>query len=130
MKQLKENGINTIIPLITDDEFYHFGVSDLVEKYEELNFIVHRLPIMDQLVCSEKEMNEMVNFLDDMIQNGNKVMIHCVGGLGRSGLVTASYLKFKGIEAEDAIEVVRKARGPRAIESKVQEEFVRNIEFA
>jgi protein-tyrosine phosphatase/nicotinamidase-related amidase len=130
LKQLKKNGINTIIPLITDDEFYHFGVSDLVKKYEELNFNVHRLPIMDQLVCSEKEMNDIVNFLDDMIQDGKKVMIHCVGGLGRSGLVTASYLKYKGIKADDAIEVVRKARGPRAIESNVQEEFVRNVEFA
>ena len=129
LKQLKEFGVDTIIPLITDDEFYHFGVSDLIEKYEELKFNVHRLPIMDQLVCSEKEMNEMAHFLDDEIKAGKKVMIHCVGGLGRSGMVAASYLKFKGLNANKAIEVVRKARGPRAVESKVQEEFVQTIEF-
>jgi len=80
-------------------------------------------------VCSEKEMNEMAHFLDDEIKAGKKVMIHCVGGLGRSGMVAASYLKFKGLNANKAIEVVRKARGPRAVESKVQEEFVQTIEF-
>ena len=75
-------------------------------------------------------MNDMVHFLDDVVNQGKKIMIHCVGGLGRSGMVAASYLKFKGINAEDAIEVVRAARGPRAIESRVQEEFVQNVEFA
>ena len=33
LKQLKSYGVSTIIPLITDDEFGHFGVSDLLEKY-------------------------------------------------------------------------------------------------
>jgi protein-tyrosine phosphatase len=38
-------------------------------------------------------------------------------------------LKYKGLNANDAINIVRTARGPRAVESKIQEEFVQNIEF-
>ena len=129
LKQLKEYGIDTIIPLLTDDEFFHYGVGDLTEKYNEMNFNVHRLPIMDQLVCSSDEIREMVSFIDKQVEEGKKVMIHCVGGLGRSGMVAAAYLKYKGLNYAEAINTVRKFRGPRAIESKVQEEFVQNILF-
>jgi hypothetical protein len=44
-------------------------------------------------------------------------------------MAAASYLKFKGLPPEKAIETVREARGPRAIESKIQEEFVYDILF-
>ena len=129
LKQLKEYGVNTIIPLITEDEFEHYGVSDLLEKYEEYGFTVHRLPIMDQLISSKKEMVDMVNYLEIAVQKDEKVLLHCVGGLGRSGLVAASYLKFKGLNSDEAIKAVRKVRGPRTVESKIQEEFVENIQF-
>lgn len=129
LKQLKMYEVNTIVPLITDDEFGHFGVTDLLEKYNDYGFSVHRLPIMDQLVSSEEEMADMVSYLDKAVQNNEKVLLHCVGGLGRSGLVAASYLKFKGLNSNEAIKAVRKVRGPRTVESKVQEEFVEKIQF-
>ena len=129
LKQLKVYGVDTIIPLITDDEFGHFGVSNLIEKYKEYNFNVHRLPIMDQLISSEEEMVNMVSYIDELMKKNEKVLIHCVGGLGRSGLVAASYLKYKGLSASQAIKTIRKTRGPRAVESKIQEDFVKNVQF-
>jgi protein-tyrosine phosphatase len=129
LKQLKTYEVSTIIPLITDDELGHYGVSDLLKKYEEHNFQVERLPIMDQLVSSEEEMRQLISFIDEKLNSEEKIVLHCVGGLGRSGLVAASYLKFKGKPALESIESVRKVRGPRAVESKIQEEFVYNIEF-
>jgi len=129
LKQLKEYKVDTIIPLITDDEFDHFGVGELLEKYEEYNFNVKRLPIMDQLVSSHQEMKELIDYLDERLQQNEKIVLHCVGGLGRSGLVAASYLKYKGRNAKDAIQSVRKVRGLRAVESKIQEEFVSEITF-
>ncbi|MDT0552097.1 dual specificity protein phosphatase family protein [Urechidicola vernalis] len=129
LKQLKEYKVDTIIPLITDDEFDHFGVGELLEKYQEYDFNVKRLPIMDQLVSSHQEMKELIDYLEERLQNNEKIVLHCVGGLGRSGLVAASYLKYKGRNAEDAIQSVRKVRGLRAVESKIQEEFVSEITF-
>ncbi len=129
IQQLKSAGVDIIIPLITDDEFHHFGVDELLEEYAENGFHVRRLPIMDQLVSSEQEMRELVIFMDEQISAGEKIMVHCVGGLGRSGMAAASFLKFKGLSADKAIEVIRQTRGPRAVESKIQEDFVRNIIF-
>ena len=84
---------------------------------------------MDQLVSSHQEMKELIDYLDERLQQNEKIVLHCVGGLGRSGLVAASYLKYKGRNAKDAIQSVRKVRGLRAVESKIQEEFVSEITF-
>jgi protein-tyrosine phosphatase/nicotinamidase-related amidase len=130
IQQIKKYEIDIIIPLITDDEFHKFGVDDLLKEYDENGFEVHRLRIMDQLVSSKEEMQDLVKFMDAQILDGKKIMIHCVGGLGRSGMAAASYLKFKGLSADKAIEVIRETRGPRAVESEVQENFVREINFS
>jgi protein-tyrosine phosphatase len=129
LHQLKKEGIEVIVPLITDDEFHHFGVDNLLKEYDENEFEVYRLPIMDQLVSSEKEMRVLISYLDEKIKQGKKVLLHCVGGLGRSGMAAASYLKYKGMDSGKAIDVVREARGPRAVETKIQEEFVHDILF-
>ncbi len=129
LKQLKLAGVDIIIPLITDDEFHNFGVDELLQEYYDNGFQVRRLPIMDQLVCSEQEMRNLAEYMNKHINAGKKIMVHCVGGLGRSGMVAAAYLKYKGVDAGKAIETIRACRGPRAIESKPQEVFVRNIIF-
>lgn len=129
LMQLKKYGVNTVIPLITDDEFEHFGVPQLLDKYDEFGFNTHRLAIMDQLASSDDEMLELVTYIEGRLKNNEKIVLHCVGGLGRSGLVAASYLKYKGKSAVDAIKSVREIRGPRAVESKIQEEFIERLKF-
>jgi protein-tyrosine phosphatase/nicotinamidase-related amidase len=129
LKEIKELGVEVIVPLLTDDELDHFGVLDLIDSYLESGFMVYRLPILDQLVSSEKEMKELVDQLDTFLGMNKKVMVHCVGGLGRSGMVGAAYLKYKGLSAKESIEIIRATRSPRAVESKEQEDFVRAIKF-
>jgi protein-tyrosine phosphatase len=55
-----------------------------------------------------------------------KVLVHCVGGLGRTGLIAAVYLrKYAGLDGDEAMRRVRAARSPRAIENTDQENFVK-----
>lgn len=53
-------------------------------------------------------------------------MIHCLGGLGRSGTIAARLLVELGVVPDEAINIVRKAR-PGAIENNAQETHVRSI---
>ena len=56
------------------------------------------------------------------------VICHCHAGLGRTGLFGASVLVYSGYSGEEAIRMVREAR-KGTIEKKVQEEFIKNLEF-
>jgi protein-tyrosine phosphatase len=51
------------------------------------------------------------------------VVVHCWGGLGRSGTIAAACLVARGAGAEEAIAAVRAAR-PGAVQTAAQELFV------
>ena len=121
---LKSQKIKNVVPLITDDELHDFGVEDLMGKYAEFGIDVKRMPVKDQMASSNEEMSELLNWIKSKLDLNEKVMIHCVGGLGRSGMVAASLIKSLGKESNEAIKDVRNSRSPRAVESKDQENFV------
>jgi protein-tyrosine phosphatase len=100
-------------------------VPDLIPAYEEAGFEVRHIPMVDQKAASRAAIEEGIAFIDAGLAESKGVLVHCVGGLGRSGMAVAAYLKTRGLESEEAIEAVRKVRGRRAIETEVQEEMVR-----
>ena len=124
---LKQQGVSHVVCLITHDEFSAYGVGGLLLAYREAGFAVRHLPILDQGVCSPDEMDEMTHWLSAQLAQGAHVLLHCVGGLGRSGTVAACYLKTAGLTAEAAIAEVRRARSPLAVESPTQRNFVHHF---
>lgn len=63
------------------------------------------------------------------LANGERVLVHCRGGLGRTGLVVAQLLIETGMSSGEAIKSVRAAR-KGAIETEDQEDYVRKIKPA
>ena len=59
-----------------------------------------------------------------MLRNGEDVLVHCKGGLGRAGMMAARLLVELGMEPEAAIQAVRHAR-KGAIETPAQLALVR-----
>jgi len=57
-----------------------------------------------------------------LVSEGKHVAVNCLSGVNRSGLVVARALVALGATPEEAIEAVRKARGPMALSN---EHFVR-----
>ena len=69
-------------------------------------------------------MDSLIKWIGEELKDGANIMIHCVGGLGRTGIVAASFLIQQGLSSQAAINEVRSTRSKRSIESEVQELFV------
>ena len=126
LASIRRAGVTHILSLITDAELQHYGVPELLSAYEKAGFTARRLSIPDQRICTPEEMNDLAAWFSRVLNQGGRIMIHCAGGLGRSGAVAAGYLKTRGLSTEDAVTEVRRARSPRAIESLEQMDFVRS----
>jgi hypothetical protein len=60
----------------------------------------------------DPKVRDVAAFIASLVQAGQRVLVHCTEGLNRSGLVIARALMEMGHTASEAIEVVRRQRGP------------------
>lgn len=125
IRRIEEENIEALVCLITENEYEFYGVPELKKRYSESKLEVRYHPIIDQGIPKKEHLLETLDWIEEKLTKGKNVLLHCVGGLGRTGLVAASYLVEKEeIKPEIAIKKVRKARSERAIETKQQEDFI------
>jgi len=77
-------------------------------------------PIVDMTPPTLDQQLEFVALLDDAFARGDRVGVHCLAGMGRTGTMLATWFVSTGLSAEDAIAHVRAAR-PGSIETTAQE---------
>lgn len=86
----------------------------------------YHLPIVDASIPAsafETQWPEVSERLRALLRSGCNVLLHCMGGLGRTGTIAARLLVELGWEPEAAITAVRSVR-PGAIETSAQQRFV------
>lgn len=117
--------ITHIAVLLTEEdmEFYYQG--SLLSMYESNGFGVIHFPVPDfGIPKSLESFAELQNQLVQLTET-NRILIHCRGGIGRTGLVAAGLIVALGSPAMRAIEVVRE-KTPSSVETKEQEQFLKD----
>jgi ADP-ribosyl-[dinitrogen reductase] hydrolase len=103
-------------------------VPDLGERIRAAGLAWHHLPIVDLHAPDEAFVRTWRNGvgvrLGALLRAGERVLVHCRGGLGRAGTVAAMLAIDAGRSPDEAIVAVRRVR-PGAIETAEQVRFVR-----
>lgn len=116
---LRKIGITSIVSL-TEEPL-------IKESVLEENFEFYHLPIRDMDCPMPREAYKVVLYLKEAIEEGKKCLLHCKGGVGRTGMIAACYLVARGFNATDAINQVRTIN--RAyIQTQIQEQFITHFE--
>ena len=123
----------TMVTLVEDKEIEKLcDKKFFVRKIYSNNLKWIHMPIEDLKAPDHKFMDKwqvIKTLLKNDLIEGKNVVIHCMGGKGRSGTIAAILLIEFGENNKNAIELVRKKR-KGAIETKEQEGFIlsyRNI---
>ncbi len=107
--------------------FILHGVPELPEKTVTYGIRWFHLPIVDVGIPDERfeeEWETAGKVLRRILADGGRIVLHCRGGLGRTGTIAARLLVEFGMTPREAIAKVRIAR-PGAIQTREQEECVR-----
>lgn len=80
-------------------------------------------PVEDFHAFEPEDLRRLLDVLDECLDDGQAVMVHCWAGQGRTGTVAACALIDRGFSAEDALAHVRRAR-PGAVANPPQIELV------
>jgi hypothetical protein len=120
-------GAAALLTLVEPAELVGLGLADLGRRARALGLDWYHLPIQDFGAPDpvfEASWRSLGPILMGHLAAGRSVLIHCRGGLGRSGMIAARLLVEQGMAPEQAIRHVRLAR-PGAIETAAQEAHVR-----
>ncbi len=127
MQVVKSWGATAWLNLLTSTEMLDLKVEDLEEAVKGSGIRYYRLPIEDGDIPDatfEKSWETVGKQLREELLRGGKILIHCKGGLGRSGMIAARLIiELGAMTPEEAIRRVRVSR-PGAIETHTQERHV------
>jgi ADP-ribosyl-[dinitrogen reductase] hydrolase len=128
MKAIKAFGAAALVTLMPDSELQSLHVSpDQIRRTaSELGVEWYQLPIPDAGIPDEGFEHLWVDAgmrLRALLKDGHNIVIHCKGGLGRTGTIAARLLTEFGADPRTAIQSVRKAR-LGTIENSLQERYV------
>jgi ADP-ribosyl-[dinitrogen reductase] hydrolase len=111
---------------VEENELTNLGAKNLFKEldknkikwihFEIINFGIPNLNQYDEL-------NSHIQTISQRILNGENIYIHCMAGLGRTGMIAALILTKLGLSAQQSIKVIRDNR-PGSIETEAQENFV------
>jgi len=96
LDEVKAHGITAIVNLCA--ECY-----DLHTTEEHRGFRVYFLPLPDEGAPDMDDIEKAVAWIDESIGSGNKILVHCRFGIGRTGTLVAAYFLSKGYSLKEAL---------------------------
>lgn len=103
LDSIKEQGIGAIVNLCAE-------FCDLHEIEQASGFEVYYLPVCDNDAPAEQELEKALDWLDEAVYLGKRVLVHCRFGMGRTATFVAAYLLRKGFGLKVARKKVDEAR--------------------
>jgi protein-tyrosine phosphatase len=103
IKSLANSGIGAIVDMREENQ-------DDQNEIKEFSINYLQIRVTDRNVPDISDIKHGISWIKNNIESGKTVFVHCNLGRGRGPLMACCYLIARGIETDEAIKRVKKAR--------------------
>lgn len=122
---VREHRASTLVTLMETAELARQGIGDLLAQAREHGLDVIHFPIRDVSAPREPAaIDPLLDAIEARLASGQRVVIHCLGGIGRTGTIATCLLVRRGVALDDAIRIVQTTRCHSFPEGTEQGPFV------
>lgn len=127
LEVLVSKGIRTIACLVEADELADWGIADLPSAAAARGIELLHRPIRDVSVPTLDNARSLVREL--IARRDAPILIHCIGGVGRTGVIAGCLLRALDVAPDEALRRLVAARGKRCPETAEQRRFVTDFSY-
>ncbi|KAJ3368329.1 hypothetical protein GGF31_006420 [Allomyces arbusculus] len=122
-------GVRMVVCCLYNDEMARIGApwTEYARTAQQVGIEVVRMPMYEGYAPARPgDLAHVLAAMNARLTQGDHVLIHCRGGIGRAAVVACAYLLRYGwaVSAPRAIRIVRARRSRRAVETAIQELFL------
>jgi len=137
LRSFLDAGVNYFLDLTEEGEGHKPYESLLLEeaKKREQTIIYQRLAVPEQGAPTTSQMREIQRAVENALNEGHTIYVHCLVGVGRAGLVVGCYLIEQEMSAAEALDQIRRLRREttdgwrKSPDTRTREEFIRNWQY-
>jgi protein-tyrosine phosphatase len=117
--------VDSVVSLLEKNEEKQLELSEEGHVAEANGIHFVSFPIVDRGVpASVRSTVALLRSVNDALESGKNVAVHCRQGIGRAALVAAGTLMAAGKSAATALEAIRSARGLNVPETEEQRDWL------
>lgn len=118
--------VTTLVTLMEDHEFTTVKIPTLLASVKRHGIASIHFPIPDIGVPrSLDELDSLLRDIEARLANRERVAIHCLGGIGRTGTIATCLLLRRGLPLKEATRIVQETRCAGFPEGREQGPFVK-----
>jgi hypothetical protein len=121
---IRDWGARLVLSMTESDEMMEGGAGELSPQLSALGIAHHHFPVRDfgAPKRADDRWSVLSRDLHARLDAGEAILLHCMGGKGRSGMLALRLLAERGMEPEAALRLIRQVR-PGAVETREQEDW-------
>lgn len=125
---IRDWGAKAVVSMTELSEMAAKGAGDLAALLAASGIAHLHFPIRDFGAPEQRDQRwpELAGVVHSRLDAGEAVLLHCMGGHGRSGMVALRLLVERGMEPQAALQLVRAER-PGAVETAAQEAWGKGL---
>lgn len=110
IQDLKDLQVTILLSLLELSEQYELGLSKQAYYCEKYGIRSINLPIPDRGLPSTPKAVELVKQLQQQLDQGEHIVIHCRAGIGRTGIIAGAVLVASGVAPQTALQIISDTR--------------------